>query len=70
MPGIKKSEIELSIKENSYLCLETSGDEKLKYRWALNDRIDPGKIKAEYKDGLLTISLQTRKELVKKIDIA
>jgi HSP20 family molecular chaperone IbpA len=65
LPGIKKEDINLYIRENSYLCIEA---DNVNYSWWVDD-VDIEKIKADYRDGLLVINLPKRVSDIKKITI-
>lgn len=72
VPGVKKEDINLSIKENSlkisgekkkvehkgavYLDERKSG--KFERNFSFNERIDPEKVSAELKDGMLMITMK------------
>jgi len=86
LPGMKKDEVKLTLENNvltlngekrseekrdedSYHLQETRYG-KFERSFRLTDNIDRGRIAADYKDGVLTISLpKTKESLSKQIDI-
>lgn len=67
LPGVKKDNISLYVKENDYLCLQV---DDVNIQWNIGKETDIEKISADYKDGLLVISLPPKEALIKTIDIA
>tara|TARA_R110002096_G_scaffold376724_2_gene570455 strand:+ start:1742 stop:2152 length:411 start_codon:yes stop_codon:yes gene_type:complete len=70
LPGVSKSDVNLEL-ENSVLRVsgtlkEKRGEDETNYQFsrslAVPDEVDPSKISAEMKDGLLTINLPKREE--------
>jgi len=82
LPGVKKDDVELSISSNVLTIKGEKHDEQAKeetkyYRresWsgsfqrsiALSESVDPDKVEAELKDGVMTIRLPKREELKPK----
>ena len=87
LPGLKKEDVKLTVKDNVLTlsgekCYEEKRDEE-NYHWRetrygkfersfrLTDGIDRGKIAADYKDGVLTITVPKTKEAqIKEIEIS
>jgi len=78
VPGLKKEDIDISLHENTitisgerrnekkYEGSETSREERVFGRFTrslqLPKQVDAGKVKASYKDGILTVTLQKAEE--------
>jgi len=60
MPGVEKSDIRVDATENSAVVVAERGDRKYKADLALKAEVVPDTGKAEYKNGVLEISLSLR----------
>lgn len=69
LPGIKKDNIRVYVKENKYLCLEVK-EEKIDAEWGISSYVDTDKISAEYLDGILAVSMPPKESSIKEITVA
>lgn len=66
LPGVDKKDISLKLVEDKYILL-SNGDNSTK--WVLNDTTDFAGISAEYKNGLLEITIPRKKDIEREIKI-
>jgi HSP20 family protein len=72
MPGVEKSDIEVSVAEDSVVVKTDRGDRKYRAEMGLRARVNPDNGKAEYRNGVLEISLPLRDKAnkgYKRVDI-
>lgn len=70
MPGISKDDLELSIQDRILSIKAEKGKRKYYRKFSLSDFVDSDNIKAEIKDGLLSIMLPRKQDqLPKRIEV-
>lgn len=60
MPGVEKSDIDVSVAEDSVVVKTDRGERKYRADIGLKAKVNPDNCKAEYRNGVLEISLQLR----------
>lgn len=71
IPGVEKDEVDISATENRFR-VETTGERKYRKEIELEEPIDPDKVDANFRHGILTIEVEKRegdKDKGKKIDV-
>lgn len=69
IPGYSKEDLKLEMLDNTLKLSSDLENKKFVRQWKLNDTIDAKKIKADCKNGILTISLSPRDRKDKTINI-
>ena len=71
VPGYGKEDITLNVTETNYLEVKLNKNESYTYRYKLLSKVDPTKIIAECKNGILTVTIPKSESTNKsfKIDI-
>ncbi|KXB08266.1 hypothetical protein AKJ58_00410 [candidate division MSBL1 archaeon SCGC-AAA385D11] len=64
IPGVEKEEIDLSATEET-LSIETTGERKYQKKVSFEEPVDPDKVDANFRNGILTIEVE-KKEKEKK----
>lgn len=67
VPGYGKEDVTLQVTESNYLEIKLKQDEGYTYRYKLSNKIDPTKISAECKNGILTVTLPQKAESTSKL---
>jgi HSP20 family molecular chaperone IbpA len=70
VPGYSKEDLKLEMTDNVLKLWSDLENKKFVRQWKLSDSIDPKKIKADCKNGILSITLQPRDKKDKTLSIA
>lgn len=65
VPGVKKDEIDLSATEDT-MKVETTGERKYQKTISFEDPIDPDKVDANFRNGILTVEAEKKEKEEKK----
>ena len=68
LPGFKKENIKVTVKDGEVYLLAKQGDDTASYSFLIPEDADPSKLSAKHEDGLLTISVEKLEE-TKAIEI-